>query len=60
MSNELSMLEKFKQQHTALVTQRDQTHANYQQLIGAIHVCEQIIRELESNQKGDDNGNVNE
>ncbi len=43
---ELSMLDQFRQQHATFVQQRDQAQTNFQQLVGAIFACEQMIMKL--------------
>jgi ribosome-binding protein aMBF1 (putative translation factor) len=48
MSDDLSLLEQFKQQHASFIAQRDQANINLQQLAGAIFACETMIQKYES------------
>lgn len=52
------MLDQLKKQHAQFCMQRDQAYANYQQLVGAIHAYELMIKQNE-NQGEIDNGQVN-
>lgn len=47
MEKELSLLDQLKAQLSNFITQRDQVHINLNQLIGAIHACEMMIKKHE-------------
>ncbi len=46
-----NLLAQFRQQHAAFVQQRDQAQVNFQQLVGAIFACEQMIAKLAEEMK---------
>jgi len=46
-----SLFEQLKQQHAQFVAQRDQIQINFQQLAGAIAVCEMMIKTHEEKMK---------
>ncbi len=54
VSQELSLLDELKQQHTLFCTQRDQAQINLQQLIGAIYSIELVIKKIEEKEIEDD------
>lgn len=57
----LSILEQLRVQHKQFLAQKEFTQTNLNQLVGAIHACEQVIQmhEAEEAKKGEaDNGNV--
>lgn len=58
---ELSLLEKMKKQHQMYSQQRDQAQLNFQQLVGAIHAIEEIIKIHEAVVKeASENSEINE
>jgi len=50
-AKEVSLFEQLKQQHAQFVAQRDQIQINFQQLVGAIAVCELMIKNHEEHMK---------
>lgn len=48
---DLSLLDQMKKQHGIYSQQRDQAHANVQQLIGAIYALETLIKSHEEELK---------
>ena len=43
---QLSMLDQLKQQHAQFVAQREFTLSNLNQIVGAIHACEMLIKKF--------------
>lgn len=43
----LSHLQQLRMQHAIYCAERDKVQAHYNQYVGAIHACEQLIKKLE-------------
>jgi chaperonin cofactor prefoldin len=57
--SDLSLLDQLKQQLQQFITQRDQVHANFNQLVGAIFATEQMIKKHEDDKLLTDGGQGN-